>query len=181
MRIVAGKYRGKKLFSPQDNAIRPTSDRSREAIFNILNSKLSSNWTDYNLSDVFDGSGAFGLEAISRGINSVIFIDINPNLVRKNAALFPLEKNKIKIMTADATNLPRITQKINLAFLDAPYNKELSKKTLESLHNKEWLDDEAICIVETEKKEKILAPNCFELIDERVYGLAKFSFFVYHK
>ena len=68
MRIIAGKYRGKKLVSPLTDKIRPTSDRAREAVFNILNSRLEHNWEAFSLLEVFAGTGAFGLEALSRGI-----------------------------------------------------------------------------------------------------------------
>ena len=77
MRIIAGKYRGKKLFSPDTKDVRPTSDRARESIFNILNSRFSSDYSKYNLLDIYAGTGAFGFEALSRGFASVTFIDKN--------------------------------------------------------------------------------------------------------
>ena len=106
-------------------------------------------------------------------------IDINTSIIKKNAALFPTEKEKIKIITADAAKLGRNLQKYNLLFMDAPYNKGLSELALLSLSQNDWLEDGTICIVETEKKEKLPLPAGFELTDERIYGLAKISFLVY--
>ena len=179
MRIIAGKYRGKKLFSPQNEGIRPTSDRARESVFNILNSRLDMEWSEYCLLDLFAGTGAFALEAVSRGIMSTTLIDINPATIKKNVALFPLEKDKIKIISADASRLGRSIQKYNLVFMDAPYNRGLSEQALISLDENKWLENGAICIVETEKKEKLPLPNNFELTDERVYGVARVSFLKY--
>ena len=85
MRIIAGTLRGKQLFSPKDEHIRPTSDRAREAIFNIINSKIELPLADINVIDIFSGSGAFGLEAASRGAKSVTFVDIDLTLTKKNA------------------------------------------------------------------------------------------------
>ena len=77
MRIVAGKYRGKQLFSPKVGVVRPTADRAREALFNILTSKIGNDWSDYTFLDVFSGTGAVGFEALSRGAAKVGFVDIN--------------------------------------------------------------------------------------------------------
>ena len=77
MRIVGGKYRGKKLISPMSQNVRPTSDKAREALFNILRSRLGGNYSKLKLLDIFSGSGAFGLEAISQGFAEVALIDID--------------------------------------------------------------------------------------------------------
>ena len=180
MRIIGGKYRAKKLFSPQNIGVRPTADRTREAVFNILYSMLPMDWSEYNLLDLFSGTGAFALEAISRGVNSATMVDINPQTIKKNVALFPNEKDKIKIITADASKLGRSIKKYNLLFMDAPYNKGLSELALISLGENNWLEDGAVCVVETEKKEQLSLPTCFELTDERLYGLARVSFLIYH-
>ncbi len=179
MRIIGGKYRGKKLFSPQNSGIRPTSDRARESVFNILNSILPMEWNEYRVADLFAGTGALALEALSRGVSAITMVDIDTSTIKKNVALFPAEKEKIKMITADAAKLGRSIQKYNLLFMDAPYNKGLSELALVSLTQNGWLEDGAICIVETEKKEKLTLPTGFDLTDERIYGLAKISFLVY--
>ncbi len=176
MRIIGGKYRGKKLFTPENNDVRPTADRAREAVFNILASKLENRWTEYNLLDVFSGTGAFALEALSRGVNSICLIDKNTKLSAKNAGLFPQEKEYIKLITADALSLPPASRRYNLIFMDAPYQKGLSAPALAELYDKGWLDEVALCIVEVEKTEKLNIPETFDVLDERIYGLAKFFF-----
>ena len=87
MRIVAGKYRGKKLFTPDYEGVRPTSERAREALFSILYSRLGG-LGECKVLDIFAGTGAFGLEALSRGAAKVAFVDKNPKLLNKNTALF---------------------------------------------------------------------------------------------
>ena len=106
MRIIAGNYRGKKLLSPTRAEVRPTADRARESVFNILNSKLDAPWEQQHLLDIFAGSGAFALEALSRGAASVCLVDIDISDAKKNAALFPKEAAKISLLKASATALP---------------------------------------------------------------------------
>ena len=130
MRIIAGTYRGKKLFSPLNEGVRPTSDRARESVFNILNSRLEQPWSAYRLLDIFSGTGAFALEAISRGIAVAALVDLNPTTMRKNVSLFPQEQHKIKIIAADAAKLPPAREKYNLLFADAPYRRGLSEAAL---------------------------------------------------
>ena len=179
MRIVAGKYRGKKLFTPKNDSVRPTSERAREALFNILNSRLSSDYSGFDLLDIFAGTGAFGFEGLSRGVRSVTFVDINTELVKKNAALFADDKDKINIIKANAANLPRSLRQYNFVFSDAPYDKGLSSKALMELAQKEWLADGALCVVEVRNTEDLELPKGFEQIDERIYGQAKVLFLKY--
>lgn len=178
MRIIAGKYRGKKLFTPQDLNVRPTAERAREALFSILYSRLG-NFTSCEVLDVFAGTGAFGFEALSRGAKSVAFIDKEPQLVIKNAALFPAEKTNISVIKADALNLPRTEKAYNLIFMDAPYAKGLSVEAAGELMQKNWLLPEALCLIETRKDEVLNLPENFVSVDERCYGLAKIRFYVY--
>ena len=176
MRIVGGKYRGKKLWTPEGKDVRPTSERAREAIFNILYSKLSGEYNELNLLDVFCGTGAFGFEALSRGFKHVTFVDIDTIPVNKNAKLFPTEKDRFDIIKADATRLPRARRKYDLVFMDAPYAKGLTEQALEQILTQGWLGEHAICIVEIRKDEPLAVPDELELIDERIYGLARVVF-----
>ena len=176
MRIVAGKYRSKKLFTPKNEAVRPTSERAREALFNIINSRFGADYSEFDLLDIFAGTGAFGFEGLSRGVRSVTFVDINTELVKKNATLFSSDKEKIKIFQADATKLPHATKKYNFVFSDAPYDKGLSKKALIELAKKGWLADKALCVVEVRCSEDFVVPHGFEQFDERTYGQAKVLF-----
>ena len=167
MRIVAGQYRGKKLWTPEGKEVRPTSERAREAIFNILNSHLA---------DIFAGTGAFGLEALSRGAASVTLVDKDTSLAAKNAKMFVKEQAKIKLIKADALNLPHLRDKFNMVFMDAPYAKGLTEEVLKQLLEKDWLEPNSLCIVEIKKDEHIDIPQKYELLDERVYGLARILF-----
>lgn len=181
MRIIAGTYRGKKLYSPNSDKVRPTSDRAREAVFNILNSMLENPWSEYSVLDVFSGSGALALEALSRGAKQVCLVDVDVSSLSKNIALFPHEKNQIKIVKSDIKKLPQTSDKYNLLFMDAPYNQGLSEIALQNLAQQCWLQKNTLCVVEIEKTEQISIPNGYKLIDERIYGLAKIMFLCYEK
>lgn len=176
MRIVGGKYRGKKLWAPDGKVVRPTSERAREAIFNILYSKLGGNYSEISLLDVFAGTGAFGLEALSRGFKEIGFIDVDVFSVQKNIKLFPSEITKLNVIKADAIRLPKARKKYNMVFMDAPYNKGLTEIALVQLNNQGWLQPNAWCIVEVKNSEKPEIPEIYELEDERAYGLAKVLF-----
>jgi len=179
MRIIGGLYRGKNLLSPQTGNIRPTSDKARESIFNILYSKLTKTWDQINLADIFTGSGAFGLEAVSRGAKSVALVDIDTASATKNIALFPNEKNKITLIRADASSLPHSRQKFDIIFMDAPYHKGLSEQALSSILKNNWLAPDGICVIETAADETLEIPQPLKLIDERSYGIAKFWFLTF--
>ena len=179
MRIIGGQYRGKKLFSPDSDKVRPTSDRAREALFNILFSQLENPLSEYTLLDVFAGTGAFALEALSRGAKEVCLVDIDTKSLLKNVALFPDEKNKIKVIRTDIHHLPSSSQQYDIVFMDAPYHKGLSEIALENLADKQWLKKGALCMVEVEKTEQIAIPSCYRVQNERIYGLAKVIFMQY--
>ena len=176
MRIIGGKYRGKKLWSPEGKSVRPTADRAREAVFNILYSHLGEAYENLDMADIFAGTGAFGLEAISRGFKSATLVDINIKNAERNAKMFPAEQDKIHLVRADAENLPRLKRKFHLVFMDAPYNKGLSDVVLVQLISKDWLHDGAVCIVEIRNDEKIVVPEELEVVGSRVYGLARILF-----
>lgn len=172
MRIIGGKYRGKKLISPSTSLVRPTSDKAREAIFNILRNQLGNDFGDYRLIDVFAGSGAFGLEALSQGFAEIALVDIDISHLQKNVNLFASEKNKIKVIRADATRPMASEQKFDVMFMDAPYRHGLTEKALKAMIP--WLKTGALCIIEVEKNEGCELPSCYRLLDERRYGIAKF-------
>ena len=176
MRIIAGNYRGKKLFSPESDKVRPTADRAREALFNILHSSLEKDWSAYKLLDVFAGTGAFALEALSRGAAAVALIDKDTRSLEKNVALFPKEKERISVYRQNVLSLPPSAGRYDLLFMDAPYNQGLSEPALRELAAKGWLKPGALCLVEVEKNEQLHIPACYEWQEERIYGLAKVIF-----
>ena len=169
MRIIGGKYRGKKLFSPESANVRPTSDRAREALFNILRSKLGS-FDGRKLIDVFCGTGAFALEALSQGFAKVAAVDVDVRAVRKNAALFVAEKANIQIINCDAARLSGVPE-YDVLFMDAPYNKGLSEPALRAAAS--VLKPNALCLIEVQKDEQLKLPEHYEMLQERCYGLAK--------
>lgn len=178
MRIIGGLYRGKNLISPKNDAIRPTSDMAREMLFNILYSKLEKNWNELTWLDVFTGSGAVGLEAISRGVKQATLIDLDISSAAKNIALFPNEQKKIKLIKSSATKLSVANEAFDIIFLDAPYQKNLSEPAIKSLLQQGWIKDDSIIIIELAKDEEFLTPSELEKIDNRSRGISQFLFFV---
>ncbi len=178
MRIVGGKYRGKKLIELKNYDVRPTSDRAREAIFNILYSAIGG-VENRKVLDVFAGTGALGLEALSRGADEVCFVDKNTEPVLKNVALFSSEKDKINVLCSDVTKPLRLKGKYDLIFSDAPYDKGLNEKALKNIALAGNVATGAVCVVETRYNEDLDLPEFFKLFDERVYGMAKIRLYTF--
>ena len=137
MRIIGGKYRGKKLLSPDNGRVRPTSDRAREALFNILRSKLGFDFGSYHLLDVFAGTGALGLEALSRGADSCVFIDkATADIISFNAEHTRLS-DRCRVLKGDVfALLHRLAgqgERFDLVFCDPPYHQGLAHRVLEYL------------------------------------------------
>jgi 16S rRNA (guanine966-N2)-methyltransferase len=177
MRIIAGTAGGRKLLTPDGDAIRPTSDKVRGAIFNSLLSKISVQGA--NVLDCFCGSGALGLEALSRGAAHCTFVDnsrTSLDLAKENAKALKFEN--ASFIFSDAAKLKAPGKKASLVFLDPPYNKNLIIPALEALHVNGWLEKDAVAVVETEKtfSETYAA---FVVLDEKNYGDTKVSFLKY--
>ena len=178
MRIVGGKYKRHQLVAPKGPATRPTSDRTRESLFNILEQKLPGGFNGISVVDLFAGTGALGLEAISRAASQAVFVDnAKPALDCINQNISSLgEEVSTKVLKRDATRLgllPANIQPVQLAFLDPPYGKALAVPALMSLRENEWLRDDALCVVEIGKKETLDPPPGLTISDERRYGAAK--------
>lgn len=183
MRIVGGSHKGRPLITPQNSAIRPTSDRAREAIFNLLSHAA---WLPEDrdilesaiVLDVFCGTGAFAFEALSRGASLAFCLDTSKaalGLVHQNADSLGL-KGQLRTLSANATSLPTALAKATLVFLDPPYREGLLTKTLASLPESGWLADGALIIVETDSAAPETIPDCYEILDTRRYGRALISF-----
>ena len=180
MRIVAGKFRGKALLSPSDDSIRPTSDRARESVFNILASRLSPNLDGMKVLDLFAGTGALGLEALSRGASSVVFVDLGAEargLIRDHIEAFGAG-GVAKLLRRDATALgPAGTMgPMDLVFLDPPYGKGLGEQALASLRDGNWLSKDATIVFEESSDTPVELPAGFVLDDRREYGAAAIHF-----
>ena len=175
MRIIGGKDRGRRLFVPEGHIIRPTSDRIRESIFNILNSIMDEGFNNKIIVDLFSGTGALGLEAVSRGSQSTILVDNRPealSLIRKNVQKFREDEN-ITVLNRDATQIgpfPYADSQADIFFMDPPYDKKLVLASLNSLIENKWLARNALCIIELSNRETIDYSLEFKLIDVRKYG-----------
>lgn len=180
MKIISGKHRGRNIAMKQGKDIRPTTGRTRESIFNILShgqfgTAETSPIFGRHVVDLFCGSGALGLEALSRGAQKVTFIDQSQdslNLARDSAKAFG-ETGNCRFIRSDSTVLPTAHDACALAFLDPPYNSGLAPKALASLAAQGWLAPDAVCMVEISAKETLAPPPRFSLIMDRVYGNSK--------
>lgn len=177
MRIIGGEYGGRKLISPKDNTIRPTTDRMRETIFNIL-SHTSGGFDGATILDVFAGSGAMGLEALSRGAAHATFFDKDPaalQLVKKNTGLLDAhDKSTIKNVTAPI--FPRAQTAYDFIFIDPPYKLDIISDTLAALNKNNYFADNGLVIVEYSPGNKVRFPDYFDVLKEKTYGDTRFSF-----
>ena len=183
MRIVAGKYRGKQLNSPADDSIRPTSDRARESIFNILGSRLGPVLAGRRVLDLFAGTGALGLEALSRGAEHVTFVDNGVEargLIRDHIEAFGAA-GITKLLRRDATALgvPGTFGRFDLVFLDPPYGRGLGEQALAELARNGWLAPGATIVWEESADASVDIPPGFTLDDTRQYGAASVRFLSY--
>jgi 16S rRNA (guanine966-N2)-methyltransferase len=176
MRIIAGKLRGRRLLPPKGDAIRPTGDRAREALFDILQHGVPP-LRDACFLDLFCGTGAVGLEAHSRGAAQVLLIDHDRaavKLAEANIARLGAPAG-VRLLARDATLLGPAPHPFDLVFLDPPYRSGLAAAALESLADG-WLGEGARLIVELAARDDLDLPPGYTLERERRYGGAKFLF-----
>ena len=183
MRIVAGKFRGKTLTSPSDDSIRPTADRVRESMFNILASRLGPVFDGVRVLDLFAGTGALGLEALSRGAAHVTFVDMGAEargLIRDHIEAFGAG-GITKLLRRDATDLgtPGSLKPFDLVFLDPPYGHGLGERALTNLAPQGWLAPGATVVFEESADATVEIPPGFTLDDRRVYGAAAVHFLTF--
>jgi len=175
MRIVGGKFRGRTLQTPQHDDVRPTSDRVRESLFNILTHGID----DFDLEgarvlDLFAGTGALGLEAISRGAGYCLFVENNPQsraLIQHHILEFGLGGIS-RIFRRDATDLGRANERdvFDLVFLDPPYGMGLGERALQAVANGGWLRAGGLAVIEEATENDITLPPAFTELDRRTYG-----------
>jgi len=187
MRIVGGKHRGRRIAAPEGHDVRPTSDRAREALFNILQ---HGNFTADGISpligarvlDVFAGSGALGLEALSRGAAHLTCIENSASArsaLRANVKALG-ETARVTVVQADAAKPPTAAgPPCRLVLMDPPYRSGLAAPALAALAERGWLAEGAICVVEISAAESLDTPAGFTPLDERRYGKAKLVFLRY--
>jgi 16S rRNA (guanine966-N2)-methyltransferase len=175
MRIVGGRLRGRALKPPASRAIRPTSERLRESIFDILAHAYGDPVAGARVIDLFAGSGALGIEALSRGAAFALFVEASAAaraLIRSNIEALALAATT-RIWRADATNLGKAPGQYSLAFLDPPYDESLAGPALKALIGGGWLAEGALCVVEESARVRIEPPVPLRLVEERVYGDTK--------
>jgi 16S rRNA (guanine966-N2)-methyltransferase len=180
MRVVGGRLRGRNLASPATQEIRPTADRLRESVFNILMHAYDNPIEDARVLDLFAGTGALGIEAISRGAKFVLFVDNGAEaraLLRNNVESLGLG-GVTKVYRRDATNPgpAHPLEPFSLAFLDPPYGKGLAETSLAALRDGGWLTPGALVVVEEAKAAGFAAPEGFEELERRPYDDTEFVF-----
>lgn len=182
LRIIGGDLKGRKLYSVRDMSIRPTADKLRESIFNILSQRVLSSV----VLDLFAGTGALGIEALSRGAESVVFVDNRKaalSVLKRNIDLCMLDQraNIVKWNIRQNLNCIRLKkQNFDLVFLDPPYEKNLIKSTLFNLDKSHSLKNEACIVVEHSLFEPIPKDLfVFDIFDQRKYGKTLVSFLNY--
>jgi 16S rRNA (guanine966-N2)-methyltransferase len=177
MRIIAGKFRRRTLLTPPAE-VRPTSDRARESLFNVIYSLEDSPLEGASVLDAFAGSGALGLEALSRGAAHVTFLEKNPRVARTltenivNLGVGP----QCAVMVSDATKPPKAPHPVSLVFLDPPYDQIVEGPCLAALHHQGWIQAHTLIVLETSAKRALSLPQQAALIDQRRYGAALISF-----
>jgi len=174
MRIVGGTFRGRPLAVPRTQAIRPTSDRTREAVFNIIAHAYPDNIEAGRVLDLFAGTGALGLEALSRGAASALFVEESAEgrgLIRTNIEAMGLQ-GRAKIFRRDAASLgdAGTIQPFDLVFADPPYGKGLAERAIASALAGGWLKPAALIVVEEAASSPFAPPPGVDLLERRDYG-----------
>lgn len=183
MRVIAGKARRHKLVSPEGQDVRPTLDRTKETLYNMINMNV----IDSKFLDLFSGSGAIGIEALSRGAKNVFFVENNSqalNCIKKNLEHTKLEEDAI-IYNRDVTNaidtFSKEGQRFDVIFMDPPYNKGWEEKVINLISEYEILTGEGILICESSKETDFgfISETKFEIIKEKTFKTSKFTFMEY--
>ncbi len=182
VRIVGGRLRGRALEGPEDQSIRPTADRAREALFGLLTQGRVVQdhplFPGARVIDAFAGTGALGIEALSRGAESAVFLENAPAalaILRRNLRSVDLVRQS-EVLPADATRPPAPRAPADLLLMDPPYRGGLAAPALAALAAAGWLATDALIVVEQERGEAFLAPAGFREVERRRYGRAEFVF-----
>ena len=183
MRIISGTFKGKKILEPKDIKTRPLKDLTKESIFNILNhsNKFKIDLEDSSILDLFSGVGSVGIECLSRGVKSVIFIE-NYNgvlpVLKKNLQNLKAIEN-YKVIEKDINNgkiFETLDKKFDIVFMDPPYKDKNLNLLLQNLENIKILNKNGIVVIHRHKNEQDMIPKNFRVIEEKRYGLSKIIF-----
>jgi len=183
MRIISGTNKGKKLYAPEGKRVRPTGDKIKEAIFNIIGSIDE----ESTVLELFAGSGSIGIEFLARGAKHCTFVDISRkslNYVKKNLELCNFSE-KANIISSDyekaIINLSKDNEKFDYIFADPPYELNLSNKILNKIIEYDILKNDGLLIIESDKSEKVIDNEVANMIEykEKIYGRTKISIIKY--
>lgn len=176
MRVISGTARGLKLLAPEGMGTRPTTDRVKESVFNLLQPYIPT----LSVLDLFSGSGAMGIEALSRSCSRCVFVDNNNEaiaIIRKNIEKARLSSSA-EIVKSDALSyLDRCNIKFDIIFLDPPYNKGLLQPVFDKIFASDLLRRDGIIVVETELNGELLVDERFDLIRQAKYGKTVISIY----
>ena len=183
MRIISGKFKGKKILEPNDLNTRPLKDLTKESIFNIIkhSNKFTINFENSEILDLFSGTGSFGIECISRGAKFVTFVE-NYNgilpILKKNLANLKLASNYLVIEknVFNYLNLNQLKKQFDIIFLDPPYKEKELNELLLLFINEKILKQDGIIIIHRHKKQKDSLPNQINILEEKKYGISKILF-----
>lgn len=175
MRVIGGKYRGKKLIPPKNYDIRPTTDKARESLFNMLQYYIY----ESSFLDLFSGSAAVSIEAISRGAKHVTLVEKSRESIKTinaNLNLIADEKGKAELINSDVINYLQISKaKFDIIFADPPYAYEKTNQIIKLISTRKLLEDDGVVIIETDKNENLVIPNDMYIEKEKIYSISKFS------
>ena len=186
MRVIGGKFKGKRLIEPKDKETRPLKDLTKESIFNIINhsNKFSIDLKKAKVLDLFSGVGTFGMECLSREARKVVFVE------NYNGVLPILKKNLLSISPSniyeilekniyDKSTFSKFSDRFDLIFLDPPYKDKNLETVLNHIKESEILKKSGVIIIHRHKREIDTMPNEFKVIEEKKYGISKIIFLIY--
>ena len=176
MRIISGKYSGRKIITPKGKETRPTTDRFKETLFNIIENSLKIDLKEKNILDLFAGSGSLGLEAISRGAKSCVFLDKSSKAIK----VIEYNINNLGLSSSDCINIDvnkirkfkkNVEDKIDIIFSDPPYSKtDINEIAISNLVKNSWIRRNSYLFLETSSRRPIKDIKDFQIIDDRKIG-----------
>ena len=180
MRIIAGRWRGQHLTAPEGRHTRPTSDRARGALFNLLlhgkPAAAGFRLAGARVLDAFAGTGAVGLEALSRGAVHTTFMENAPDVLsvlRRNIEACDTAGSNSRVLAVDVSEPPRATQPCDMVFMDPPYGRELWRQAASAFTQAGWMAEGAICCIELGREDAFETLPGFGRLDDRRYGAAR--------
>ena len=183
MRIISGSFKGMKILEPKDLETRPLKDLAKESIFNIIehSNKFEINLKNSNILDLFSGVGSFGIECLSRGAKSVVFVEnydgVLPILKKNLSNLKSKENYKIIEKTIINSDIfSRLKKKFDIIFLDPPFKDKNLNNLLKKIYDEKVLNKNGIIIIHRHKNEKDILPKQYKIIEEKKYGISNIIF-----